>query len=533
MKRSLSKVHPLFLILIATLTGVFFADLLEFSWEISSYFVYVCFFGAIVFILVFYLSIKRTASIQNNYLWGGSFCLLMIFLSFLNATFFHERNHEQHFSSHFSSCHKIQLTESIEEKKKSYKVEVLVKGGCDSNRKEYACKGNAIVYLKKDAFFANLEMGDELWVKVHFKEVSNGNFSAFNYEKFLFRKQIYYQAYLSPDKVMKVEKAKFNSFLRYSQKIRASLLEKIGKCGLVGDSKGLASALLLGQMKSLDEELKGAYRSAGVVHILCVSGLHLGVFVWCIMQVLFFLKQKRSLIGLKILILLLCIWGYAFVTGLSPSVLRAATMFSFVFVGQCFDREIKIGHSLVTSALVLLWFSPAMLFSIGFQLSYLAILGIVYIQPLFDKLYKPKSRCLYYFWSLLTVSLSAQLLTFPLVIYYFGQFPTYFLFSNLVASPIAAILIPLGFAFLSLSFVSLFLAKGLAFLFSFLVEILNQSVLFIQELPHSVLDISSVSGWGSLCIYLFIACVFLSLIRRQKHYVYSSLISLWLLILVI
>ena len=219
-------------------------------------------------------------------------------------------------------------------------------------------------------------------------------------------------------------------------------------------SYGVASALFLGIRDGIDNEVQNAYRSAGATHVLAVSGLHVGILSAIIAFLLGFLRKHNKFKYLYLFFVLGVLFSYSFLTGLSPSVLRASVMFAIIQIGLTFSRRTNIYNNLAFSAFLLLIFSPYMIFEVGFQLSYLAVLGIVLIQPKIVRLWKPSSWIIKKGWELLTVSLAAQLITFPICLYYFHQFPSYFWLSGFVVIPAAMVILGCAIAIILFSFFS-------------------------------------------------------------------------------
>ncbi|MEM9053079.1 MAG: ComEC/Rec2 family competence protein, partial [Bacteroidota bacterium] len=244
---------------------------------------------------------------------------------------------------------------------------------------------------------------------------------------------------------------------------------------------GVISALVLGDKAQLDVDLRRQFVNAGVVHILAVSGLHVGI-IYFLFGWLFDLLLKKKGRLLKFILLLLILWAYAALTGFSPSVLRAATMFSFISLGKYHWKYGNVYNMIAGSAVVLLVVDPLLITQVGFQLSYLAVIGIVYFHPKFYSLLTFETWLPDKIWSLTCVSLSAQLATFPLSVFYFHQFPVLFPLSNLLVIPLATAILYLGISWLILSWVP-FLSSILEFLTIKATYILNLTVETFNELP--------------------------------------------------
>ena len=272
------------------------------------------------------------------------------------------------------------------------------------------------------------------------------------------------------------------------------------------ESQQIALALLLGQKGSLDKEIMDAYSETGTMHILAVSGLHVGIIYALLLLPVRGLKSTSKIRFFYLLLVVLLIWVYALLTGFSPSVVRAAAMFSLVTLGQMRKRKASIWNTLAFSALMILVIDPDVIFDIGFQLSYLAVAGIVGIQPLMVGWWLPRNSILEYFWQLATVSLAAQLVTFPLSILYFHQFPTYFLLANLLVVPLAFVIMAVGVPFMFLAWIPK-LGEVMGWVVDWLIFLQNQLTMMIQVLPGGTIEglVISFSGvllvWGLILIW--------------------------------
>jgi competence protein ComEC len=258
------------------------------------------------------------------------------------------------------------------------------------------------------------------------------------------------------------------------------------------------------------------------MHILSVSGLHAGIIYAIILLIL---KPIRSLAWSRWIVAgisLICLWAYAFVTGLSPSVLRAVMMFSFMVVAKPFGRNTHIYNTLAASAFLLLFYNPFLILSVGFQLSYLAVLGIVCLQRPLYNLWEPTSVIWDKLWQITCVSLAAQLATFALGLFYFHQFPVYFLISNLLVVPLSTAVLVVGIALLAVSPFD-FVASVVAWIIELLIRILNGIVFFIEGLPFSV--IGSVHITFLQCWLLMAMAVFFILLFQRRRFYFGLVVA--------
>ncbi len=301
--------------------------------------------------------------------------------------------------------------------------------------------GKILVYHQSDRL---LKPGEILYAKSKPEQIAAPtNPYEFDYRKYLFRQEIYYRQFLGKD--FQLIDSVRNTTAKY---FLVDLRHKIGEMlkSRIPDSNSaqIALALLLGQKKELDPTIRDAYTQAGVMHVLAVSGLHVGIIYALFILMLKPLKLKLEKARFYLLGVILVIWMYAFLTGLAPSVVRAATMFSLLTLGQMRERPPAIYNVLAFSAILMITVNPDVIFEVGFQLSYLAVLGIVMLQPLILDLWLPRTRVVEYVWELASVSIAAQLVTFPLTLYYFHVFPTYFLLGNLLILPLALLIMQVG-----------------------------------------------------------------------------------------
>ena len=260
------------------------------------------------------------------------------------------------------------------------------------------------------------------------------------------------------------------------------------------------------------------------MHVLAVSGLHVGIIFLIISSILKPLQRFKWGIYLKGLFLLLSLWLYAAITGLSPSVTRAATMFSFVIAAKLFKRHTNIFNTLATSAMVLLILNPFLAVELGFQLSYLAVMGIVVLQPYLDKLWEPKYWLVDKIWAITAVSVSAQVATFPLGLLYFHQFPNYFLLSNLVVIPAATIILPIGIALAVFHLVPL-LNTALGFVLYWLVHLLDLFIQWVERQPGALMSGIDISIFETYFIYMIIITSIAFVITRRFKWLVTFLVA--------
>ncbi len=322
----------------------------------------------------------------------------------------------------------------------------------------------------------------------------------FDYKKYLLRKGIGHRHFINSDFVL-IGKSGVYSLEFRLKRFRKFLSSKIDSTFSDPQSASVAKALLLGQKDNLDPDLKEAYSGLGVMHVLAVSGLHVGIIyaIFLFISRRFMIKGKPKLVFFSLVILLL--WLYACLTGLSPSVVRACTMFSLLILGQLKDRDSGIFNILAFSAILMIAVNPNVIYEVGFQLSYLAVAGIVLLQPLILRLWMPKYRVLEYFWQIVAVSIAAQLATFPLTVFYFHSFPSLFLIGNLLIIPLTFAIMQFGIPWLILSFVP-WLGDGLGWILNQLIFIQNWLIQFLTSFSFLTLDRLTISFYSMALVWV-------------------------------
>ncbi|MBO7492988.1 MAG: ComEC family competence protein [Bacteroidales bacterium] len=377
-------------------------------------------------------------------------------------------------------------------------------------------KAKVLFYLKPSADAKGLHYGDLLFVHAKLSRIPPPyNPDAFDNQRYMQRRGIYYTSFVNENAWERIGNRPENRVKYLAQKTRNRLTSTYISAGMSGEELDILKAILLGDDDTLDPELKASYSAAGVSHILCVSGMHVGVIFMIINFLLKPLDLFRRSRFLKTVLVMLVIWLYAHITGLAPSVTRSATMFTFVAIGQLLRRNTNVFHSLFASMFILLIIHPLLLFEVGFQLSYLAVVGIVLFQPKLSALYTCRTRIGNYFWELVTVSAAAQIGTFPISIYYFAKFPNYFLLSNLSVITLSFVVIITGISLLPLSLIP-FIAQHASWILTKEISVMNCIIRFIEQLPYSVTENIDYHIIQVILLYAVIGCVCLLLYRRSR-----------------
>ncbi|MEM6735883.1 MAG: ComEC/Rec2 family competence protein [Bacteroidota bacterium] len=367
--------------------------------------------------------------------------------------------------------------------------------------------GKIHLYVRKDTLInPPLQYGDKVAIKGSFFPIREpNNPGEFNYKEYLAKQNVYAHSFVAPAHIKILENNPSSKILQWAYSLRNKANLIIDKHIAEKRENATSKALLLGIKDYLDNDTKKTYASAGAMHVLAVSGLHVGIIYLILRILLGKLREKgniqRHLFGL---ISVIAIWFYALITGLSPSVMRAATMFSLVTVGEAFSRERNIYNTLGIAAFILLIYDPYFIYSVGFQLSFAAVIGIVYLQPKLYRLVESRFWIFDKVWAITCVSIAAQLSTFPFSAYYFHQFPTYFLVSNLIVLPGAFLVLILGVSMLILDSMIEVFAQLLGRILFYVMWLTNEIIEQIEKLPFSLIEWIYMDKTGLILTYVII-----------------------------
>lgn len=405
-----------------------------------------------------------------------------------------------------------------EERAKTLRYEAEVERYYIHNQWKNA-KGRLYLYVNKDE---TLRYGDELLIKGSPQTITPPqNPGEFNYKRFLSFKNIYHQHFLRAGDFQVTGHDPYLIFnLAYD--IRAWASDVLTQNISSARELSIVQALVLGVKDDLADDTQQAYAASGAIHVLAVSGLHVGIIYSIIFFLLKGFQNHRKGKWLVAGVCLLVLWSYAMITGFSPSVLRAVTMFTIITIAQTLNRDTNIYNTLAASAFILLLFDPFLIMSLGFQLSFLAVLGIVYVQPKLYALILPENIILDKIWALTSVALAAQLATVPLCLLYFHQFPTYFFLSNLVVIPGATLVLCLGISVIALSLIEV-VAAWLGWLLKWCTYAMNEVVFATRELPFSQITDVRMSAYEAALIFSIIILFLIFFHYKKLRYAWFAL----------
>jgi competence protein ComEC len=383
-----------------------------------------------------------------------------------------------------------------------------------------ATKGRVVVYFPIDSTTIKLKYGHTiLFNSSKFQPILNsGNPGCYNYNLYTQYQGIFRQVYLKSNEYLLLPHVAQNAFWNLIFQSKSYLLQKIDACMPNGQEQAIIEALLIGYRDNLDKDLVQVYANTGIVHVLAISGMHLGLLYlaleWLLNLIPFVKRQKKT----KALFLITFLWGFSFITGMPGSVFRAVVMYTFIITGQSLNRKTNIYNSMAAAAFCCLAINPFVLADVGFQLSYLAVLGIVFLQKYITAWYYSEATIVNKVWSLVAVSFAAQLGAFPICLYYFHQFPNFFWIANLVAVPLTTIMLFGAIAMLVLFSIWPTAALFVGTILLYITKLLNIIIQWIDALPASVWDGISITPFQTLLYYLIIILFSIWLINKQKKY---------------
>ncbi|MET3113519.1 competence protein ComEC [Pedobacter sp. CG_S7] len=385
-----------------------------------------------------------------------------------------------------------------------------------------ACQGRLLVTLNAGKHKPiTLNYGDELILPAHYRAVETPqNPSEFDYKAWLATQNIHYQVYMNQQDAILTGQNRGNTLIAFALTLRLQQIEHLKKLIVDQEAFSVASTLILGYRADLSKETLAAYSKTGTIHALSVSGMHVGIIYIVLMWSLRFMNRSTLLKILKAILIIALIWFYALVTGFSPSVLRSAIMLTCFIIAKTGRKRTNSYNILAFSAFILLVYQPFLLFDVGFQLSYLAVFGLIYLQPLLYNLLYFKYTLADKLWQFTALSLAAQLATFPLSVYYFHQFPVYFLLSNLFIMLPASLMMYLGLSML------LFRLYFLAPLLEWVINLTNTGLKWIASLPFSTISAIWWNKTALILLLVFLILFILALNKAQKKLLFPALCTL-------
>mgnify|MGYP001167320295 FL=1 len=479
--------------------------------------------GVIIIIISYLIPEKHEYNLRWLFSAGAMIAIFFIF-AHLTQT---KQEAVRHQFSESKESYIGTLYDYPQEKNKSFACDIKI---------TYPIKKNIVLYFQKDSILRELEPGMEIVFYTTLQPFKNfGNPDDFDYAGFMHNKGFSGSGYVPSTDWTKTNRTKSN-LKTFALKSRQKALELYRNLNLSDDAYSFISALTLGYKQDLTGELKEAFRTSGTSHVLAVSGLHVGVVYMAISFIFSFLGKRRNHMIIKQILIILALWSYALLTGMSPSVMRATIMLTIMALAVALNEDTYHYNTLSITAFLILLFNPLYLLDVGFQMSFAAVIAILFFNQKISKLYQPKNKIIKYIWSLFTVSTSAQLGVFPIALYYFGTFPTYFFISNMVIVPLVGLII---YAMLPVLIITPFANIGFEifnhifnicqWILKTLIDIVIKTVYIIESLPLAQISEISITTIQLFSLLISIYAFFLFLERKRANHLIAALSSILIL----
>ncbi|WP_121352728.1 ComEC/Rec2 family competence protein [Flavisolibacter nicotianae] len=464
---------------------------------------------------------------------GLALLLLLVALGGISVWLHDTRNNPLWFGNTYRNGDFVQviLEEPLVEKTASYKALATVHS-LRTKAGERKTEGRIILYFKKDSALPPLQYGSLVVFQQNLQPIKNaGNPGSFDYQTYSLFQGITHQVYLAPSDFVVLPATRQDRVQAFIYNSRSWVVSTLQRFIHGEKEQGLAEALLIGYKDDLDKNLVQAYSNTGVVHIIAISGLHLGLIYWLLLLLTKPLKHVRKLRWLRLLLIISSLWLFSILAGGGPSVLRSALMFTLIAGSEMALRKTNIINTLAFSAFALLCINPFWLWDVGFQLSYGAVLSIVlFFQPIYNWL-QFHNRMVDFVWKLTAVTIAAQILTLPISIYHFHQMPLLFLLTNFIAVPLSSLILmgeillcALFFLPALAGFTGLLLKAGIAFM--------NSYIEGLDRLPFSTWNFLSINLVQAILLLVFFLAFCYWLMEKQRRQAWIAFSSLAVFMLI-
>jgi competence protein ComEC len=512
---------PFFRILLPFVAGIFFYERAWLAGISAWYFFSIISVSFLLFTTLVY------AKKNNGAYRAVAFLLLNVIMFFIGVSFSYLcdiRNDKNWFGNKINnaSSYLVRITDIPSEKEHSWKLPVAVISAIE-NGSSVAVKGNAFLYVYKGLLPMTLRKGDSILIPGKWQPIKNaGNPFEFDYAGYCRQNNMLYQQTCSINdlRLYGTSGPEGTSFIDRSHDWCMAQLDKY-----IAEpkTKGLIQAMLLGDEVNLDEDLRQSYSETGIVHIIAISGGNVAIFFLVISFLLWWMKDKKHL-WIKYAIALPLVWFYVLMAGAPPSAIRAAVMFSLLAFSVMLQKNNNSLNTLFATAFLLLCAQPMWLFSVGFQLSFVAVLSLILFYAPVYKWLSPVNKVARLLWSTVAASVSAEVLVAPLVVYYFHTFPLLFIVANVLAYLFMGLVIISGIAIIVLSFIPL-VAKGIGIFTIGLVTLFDKIVTWLQSCNPVSFHFLLITGIELVLIYITIAGIILFLLKKQKPGLFTGLVA--------
>jgi competence protein ComEC len=512
------KRYPCVRLLACLITGIVLQWFLQFSMLVIAGCLGVSSFMLLLFILF-------PPAVKFTFAWLRGVIILFVLVSVgALITYCKDIRHDPRWAAaHYQPGQTVLITieEPLVEKPKWWKAVAAITA-MNNGKAWKKLDGKAILYFYKGKKPPPIQYGTQIILHKPLQTIKNsGNPGAFDYEQYCILQEIGYQAFIYPGEFVPVPGNRGNAFKHALFAARDAAIAVL-KNNIPGEKEqGVAEALLIGYRAGLDADLVQAYTNAGIIHIIAISGLHQAMIYALLAGIWSLFPTNRFTRVAKPVSIFIVLWVFALLAGAMPSICRATIMFSFLIVGQALGKRTNTYNNLAASAFILLVYNPFYLWDAGFVLSYSAVLSIVvFYRPVYNRLYI-KNKVLDKLWASTAITVSVQIFTLPVILFYFHQFTNFFLITNFLAVPASCIILYGEIVLLLISFIAP-LAHLVGLSVGFLIGCLNSFIEYINRIPNVV--------WGNIYAdvpqtFLLYACIIAATVwffrRSSKAFIFS------------
>ncbi len=517
---------PFFRVMLPLATGICCYSLFYEKWKWLSLNVTLILF--IISLIVYTVTVLIRKA--NQYVAFFSLQFILLLAGWLLCYFYDIRNDNAWFGNHLSNnnSYVVRISDAPKEKESTWKIPVSVLNVIQDNKANPAT-GNAFIYVYKDWQSVDFQKGDTLIIRGNWQPIKNpGNPFEFDYAHYCALNNLFYQQFLSVKNIKLYRKAapKDISFIERSH---YWCMQQLDRYIPDKETKGLIQAMLLGDEVNLDEHILRSYSETGIVHVIAISGSNVTFFFAIISALLWWLRNKKHL-WIKYVIALPLIWFYVVMAGAPPSAIRAAAMFSLLALGFISQKNNNSLNQLFATAVILLIAQPMWLFSLGFQLSFVAVLSLIlFYRPVY-RLLAPTHKITKALWATIVASIAAEILVAPLVIYYFHLFPLLFIVANVAAYLFMGMVLVLGMLIIVTSFIPA-IATFFALITTWLVTAFDKIISWLQNINPSSFHYLLLKRFELVLVYIIIGGLAVYLLRKKKTGLLTGLSAACLLML--
>jgi competence protein ComEC len=516
---------PFVILLIPFLLGILVG--LNFSHFAETSILLILLFSLSATFIILNISYKKLNIYRTRWLGGILINLILFVFGWISIANYSELNRPNHFSK--SPAQFVIIRINNEPVLKNGLIRFTAKVEQSINKGNKTTTSGTLLVTLKDSLAQTLAYGDEVLIPANYTLVDPPfNPAEFNYKQYLTHQNIYYQSFLYGHKYVILANDAGNPIVVYALKLRQKLVKKLKANMHNPDAIAVASTMLLGYRADLSNDVLQAYSSTGTVYVLTVSGSQVAIIYFLLTYALSFLSRHKYGKLLRATIIIGVLWYYALLTGFSPTICRAVLVVSMIVIGKTYNRYINTLNILAFSAFVLLLYDPYLITEVGFQLAFLAVGGLIVLRPIVYNWLNFKNKFADKLWAICSVSIAAQIITFPLSAFYFHQFPVYFLVSNVLVVIPAAIIMYTGILYLLLPQIG-FVPNYLGWILEKIILLMNKGLSYIEQFPLSTINKIWLNTAEYLLLYAIIISLFYFLYDRKIWLLRLSLCCLLLL----